>query len=125
MPFANSLLPHLLTSFLSGVNDPPPGTDEIVAMTKIVTFLEEGFKLPNGDRMVCILLSRNRTVLSRWLLSLHYDVTRDVITCEWDEVFQGMIEYPSYTNTNPSIGNMSHYRCLTALCWTRHPRDIH
>lgn len=35
-----------------GVNDPPPGTDEIVAMAKIVTYLEEGYELPNGDKMV-------------------------------------------------------------------------
>lgn len=34
------------------MNDPPPGTDEIVAMTKIVTYLEEGYELPNGERMV-------------------------------------------------------------------------
>lgn len=36
------------------MNDPPPGTDEVVAMTQIVTFLEEGIVLPNGDRMVRI-----------------------------------------------------------------------
>ena len=34
------------------MNDPPPGTDEIIAMTKIVTFLEEGYLLPNGQTMV-------------------------------------------------------------------------
>ena len=39
---------------MSGVNDPPPGTDEIVAMTKVVAYLEEGFVLPNGDKMVRI-----------------------------------------------------------------------
>ena len=38
-----------ITDMLSGVNDPPPGTDEIVAMTKVVTFLEEGCVLPNGQ----------------------------------------------------------------------------
>ena len=41
--------PHLL--------DPPPGTDEIVALTKIVGFLEEGYRTPSGavirfDRVV-------------------------------------------------------------------------
>lgn len=41
---------------LSGVNDPPPGTDEVVALTKIVSYLEEGFQI-NGktvkfDRVV-------------------------------------------------------------------------
>ena len=38
-----------ITEMLSGVNDPPPGTDEIVAMTKVVTFLEEGCVLGNGE----------------------------------------------------------------------------
>jgi hypothetical protein len=37
------------------VNDPPPGTDEVVAMTQIVKFLEEGIVLPNGDQMVSTL----------------------------------------------------------------------
>ena len=37
------------------MNDPPPGTDEVVAMTQIVKFLEEGIVLPNGDQMVSIL----------------------------------------------------------------------
>mmetsp|Transcript_157 Transcript_157/g.191 ORF Transcript_157/g.191 Transcript_157/m.191 type:complete len:808 (-) Transcript_157:24-2447(-) len=41
-----------ISEMLSGVNDPPPGTDEIVAMTKIVTFLEEGCLLPNGQNIV-------------------------------------------------------------------------
>lgn len=41
-----------ISEMLSGVNDPPPGTDEIVAMTKIVTFLEEGCLLPNGQNII-------------------------------------------------------------------------
>jgi arsenite-transporting ATPase len=32
-----------LYDILSGVNDPPPGTDEIVAMAKVVSYLEDGF----------------------------------------------------------------------------------
>lgn len=47
MPYINPVI--------LGVNDPPPGTDEIVAMAKIVTYLEEGYELPNGDKMVRIV----------------------------------------------------------------------
>lgn len=39
-----------LLDMLGGVDTPPPGTDEVVAMTKIVTFLEEGL-LVNGQRI--------------------------------------------------------------------------
>ncbi len=38
-----------ISEMLSGINDPPPGTDEVVAMTKVVTYLEEGCELPNGQ----------------------------------------------------------------------------
>lgn len=46
-----------LLDLVSGVNDPPPGTDEIVALTKIISYLDRGFKTPNGkvvkfDRVV-------------------------------------------------------------------------
>lgn len=46
-----------LSNMLSGVNDPPPGTDEIVAMTKVVSYLEKGYTSPSGtlhrfDRVV-------------------------------------------------------------------------
>ena len=38
-----------ISEMLSGINDPPPGTDEVVAMTKVVTYLEEGCELPSGQ----------------------------------------------------------------------------
>eukprot|EP01035_Chromulina_nebulosa_P018324 gene18324-24014_t len=38
-----------LIDIISGVNDPPPGTDEIVALTKIISYLQSGYKLPNDD----------------------------------------------------------------------------
>ena len=45
-----------LFDLISGVNDPPPGTDEIVAMAKVVSFLEDGYnvngKLLRFDRIV-------------------------------------------------------------------------
>jgi arsenite-transporting ATPase len=45
-----------LYDMISGTNDPPPGTDEIVAMAKVVSYLEDGFEA-NGmnikfDRIV-------------------------------------------------------------------------
>ena len=52
-----------------GVNDPPPGTDEIVAMAKIVTYLEEGYELPNGDKMVRILKIVNNLL---WLFIISF-----------------------------------------------------
>lgn len=53
-------LPNLkadLADVLAGVKEPPPGTDEIVALTKIVSYLKNGYTLPNGrvvkfDRVV-------------------------------------------------------------------------
>lgn len=39
-----------LFDMISGVNDPPPGTDEIVAMAKVVTYLEEGLEV-NGRKI--------------------------------------------------------------------------
>lgn len=46
-----------IADLLLNVNDPPPGTDEVVAMSKIMTFLDQGYTLPNGrvlkfDRIV-------------------------------------------------------------------------
>eukprot|EP00981_Chlorochromonas_danica_P004738 scaffold954_cov173-Ochromonas_danica.AAC.24 len=46
-----------LTNLLIDVNDPPPGTDEIVAMAKVISFLDRGFVTPSGkvvqfDRIV-------------------------------------------------------------------------
>lgn len=34
---------------VSGVDDPPPGTDEIVALTKIISYMENGYTTENGD----------------------------------------------------------------------------
>lgn len=53
-------LPNLkadLADVLAGVKEPPPGTDEIVALTKIVGYLKNGYTLPDGrvvkfDRVV-------------------------------------------------------------------------
>ena len=39
-----------LFDLVSGVNDPPPGTDEIVAMAKVVSYLEDGYEV-NGQRI--------------------------------------------------------------------------
>lgn len=46
-----------LADILAGVKEPPPGTDEVVALTKIVNYLKNGYVLPNGrlvkfDRVV-------------------------------------------------------------------------
>eukprot|EP01033_Poteriospumella_lacustris_P001345 gene1345-982_t len=38
-----------LTALLMDFNDPPPGMDEVVTMTKVVSLLEDGHRLPNGD----------------------------------------------------------------------------
>eukprot|EP00595_Chromulina_sp_UTEXLB2642_P001113 CAMPEP_0196766490 /NCGR_PEP_ID=MMETSP1095-20130614/25463_1 /TAXON_ID=96789 ORGANISM="Chromulina nebulosa, Strain UTEXLB2642" /NCGR_SAMPLE_ID=MMETSP1095 /ASSEMBLY_ACC=CAM_ASM_000446 /LENGTH=172 /DNA_ID=CAMNT_0042128795 /DNA_START=190 /DNA_END=704 /DNA_ORIENTATION=- len=38
-----------LIDIISGVNDPPPGTDEIVALTKIISYLQSGYQLPNNE----------------------------------------------------------------------------
>ena len=46
-----------LFDLVSGVNDPPPGTDEIVAMAKVVSYLEDGYEV-NGN-----LLRFDRIVL--------------------------------------------------------------
>jgi arsenite-transporting ATPase len=48
---SSSVFPNMnseLSDLLYDVNDPPPGTDEIVAMTKIMTYLDEGYRQPNG-----------------------------------------------------------------------------
>jgi len=45
-------LPNLkadLADVLAGIKEPPPGTDEIVALTKIVSYLKNGYTLPNGQ----------------------------------------------------------------------------
>jgi arsenite-transporting ATPase len=52
-----SSLTKELTALLIDFNDPPPGMDEVVTMTKVVSLLEEGYRLPNGatvhfDRIV-------------------------------------------------------------------------
>ena len=36
---------------LSGVKDPPPGTDEIVALTNIMKYLDDGFIGPDGKKV--------------------------------------------------------------------------
>ena len=46
-----------LTELVSGISDPPPGTDEVVALTLVVRILEEGWDMPDGtvvrfDRVV-------------------------------------------------------------------------
>lgn len=46
-----------LSDIVSGVKDPPPGTDEVVALTKVISYLTKGYTLPNGrtvkfDRVV-------------------------------------------------------------------------
>jgi hypothetical protein len=56
------------------VNDPPPGTDEVVAMTQIVKFLEEGIVLPNGDQMVSILFLNHAYDCAVHHIYLHYFV---------------------------------------------------
>eukprot|EP01041_Mallomonas_annulata_P004598 gene4598-9134_t len=38
-----------LVNMVSGVKDPPPGTDEVVALTRVVSMLEEGYTTPNGN----------------------------------------------------------------------------
>ncbi|KAJ1423223.1 anion-transporting ATPase-like domain-containing protein [Ochromonadaceae sp. CCMP2298] len=53
-------LPNLseeLAEILYGIKDPPPGTDEIVALAKIISFLDNGYTTPDGrtvkfDRVV-------------------------------------------------------------------------
>jgi arsenite/tail-anchored protein-transporting ATPase len=39
-----------LVDMLSGVNDPPPGTDEIVALTRVMSFMENGYEI-DGKRI--------------------------------------------------------------------------
>ena len=63
------LLPQ---NFNTGVNDPPPGTDEVVAMTQIVKFLEEGIVLPNGDQMVSIIFFNHVYHCTVRHIFLHY-----------------------------------------------------
>ena len=46
-----------LADILGGVSDPPPGTDEIVALTKLIAYLKNGYTTPDGrlikfDRIV-------------------------------------------------------------------------
>eukprot|EP01036_Dinobryon_divergens_P023968 gene23968-32370_t len=46
-----------LADLLYGAKDPPPGTDEIVALTNIVKYLDQGYRAPDGtvikfDRIV-------------------------------------------------------------------------
>ena len=46
-----------LADMLGGVSDPPPGTDEIVALTKLIAYLKNGYTTPDGrlikfDRIV-------------------------------------------------------------------------
>lgn len=38
-----------IAGLLLDINDPPPGTDEIVAMSKIISFLDKGYLLSNGQ----------------------------------------------------------------------------
>ena len=59
--FTFSMTLHFSFLIFLGVNDPPPGTDEIIAMTKIVTFLEEGYLLPNGQIMVSTYVEQMRS----------------------------------------------------------------
>ena len=42
-------LANELKEMMRSVVDPPPGTDEIVALSKVITYLEEGFKTPSGE----------------------------------------------------------------------------
>jgi len=44
-------LKNELSNLMSQIYDPPPGTDEIVAMTEIIDYLEKGYTLPNGKTM--------------------------------------------------------------------------
>lgn len=51
--FMSSLgLPNLsneLSELLSGMKEPPPGTDEVIALTKIISYLDNGYILPDGN----------------------------------------------------------------------------
>ena len=38
-----------LKGMMQSVVDPPPGTDEIVALSKVITYLEEGLTTPSGE----------------------------------------------------------------------------
>merc|ERR1719231_1105116 len=38
-----------LKGMMQSIVDPPPGTDEIVALSKVITYLEEGLKTPSGE----------------------------------------------------------------------------
>lgn len=40
-----------LLDMVSGIKDPPPGTDEVVALTRVVSMLEEGYVIPSGARV--------------------------------------------------------------------------
>ena len=44
-------LKNELSNLMSQIYDPPPGTDEIVAMTEIIDYLEEGLILANGKKI--------------------------------------------------------------------------
>ena len=44
-------LKNELSNLMGQIYDPPPGTDEIVAMTEIIDYLEKGYTLPNGKIM--------------------------------------------------------------------------
>ena len=53
--FGNMGLPDVkqeLVNLLGDTSDPPPGTDEIVAMTKIVTYLESGYDDGSGSNVI-------------------------------------------------------------------------
>ena len=47
-----------IKDFLNTLSNPPPGTDEIVAMSKVISYIEDGYTLPNGN-----LLKFDRIVL--------------------------------------------------------------
>ncbi len=47
-----------IKDFLNTMSNPPPGTDEIVAMSKVISYIEDGYTLPNGN-----LLKFDRIVL--------------------------------------------------------------
>lgn len=38
-----------LMDLISGINDPPPGTDEIAALVKLMSYLESGYENPDGS----------------------------------------------------------------------------
>lgn len=44
-------LKNEISNLMGQIYDPPPGTDEIVAMTEVIDYLEKGYTLPNGKTM--------------------------------------------------------------------------